>query len=522
MKKIFAVVLAIFIFASVNVAAFAENSSGEEIVDLSDEGNFLSLHNIDDLSSVDGDYPKLNEIYLENCTVKADEEIFSNPKIKTLYFNNCRFADGELNIPENVKNLILSDIKAIPSLKAKGDFKEIEVYDCVMKDLTGFSNMGKVDRMSFDNCRIGTISGVEKGNEIMELCFDEVPIESIEGIDKVKGLRRLDISSTAVRDLTPLKDIDLYFLAVHDCFMIENLEVIMEIETLDELGSVNCQMLYTPEIVAYLEENNINSFYEKGDLELREKLLKKCREIEKKYMTDEERIGAAVQFVCDSIVYDYEVYDNDNLTIQYADYILKYAFEGTGCCSTYAGLVSMMLNEMGIDCYTLSGDNHVWNLVELDGYSYWLDATWIDTGWNEYLDDSPYYMTSSENFLESHSDLLTPYRIINNSHSFDGVFKCDTRFRIQDEYTESEEQDVTPTLPEATTDSERAEEDSDNVEESTKELITEKATKTEEKATENKEKSKKPVLIASLSVVCAGAVAAVAVIAVKKRKQVNS
>lgn len=518
MKKLFSLLLVFSVFLSSDIIAFSLRDSGDEIVELSEDGIYLHLENIRDLSVLDDEYPNLKEIYCENCLIKGDEKILQTPTAKSVYFNYCEFSSSELKLSDSVTELTLSCIETMPSVKGGKNLKKLSVLDSRMKDLTCFSNMGKMECVTFSCCQIGSIAGIEKGNEIEELEFTDVPIESIEELSNLKGLRLLDLSSTAVRDLSPLENVDLCFLAVHDSLMIENLDVITKIETLNEIGTTNCQMLYTPELIDYLERNDISSHYKKGDLELKEKVLEQCRKIEKKYLTDEEKIGATVKFACEQITYDLEVYSNDSLTMEYGNNILKYAFEGTGCCSTYTGLVAMMLNEMGIDCYSVSGDNHIWNLVELDGYCYWLDATWIDTGWEEYLDESPYYMTTSEDFLYEHSDFLAPYRIIENSHSFEGTFECKTRFKLREDSASEEYLGEKPTLPEITTQAE-VETEVETETKVTEKDKTEETTTETEKETDGEEKDKKPIVIICVSVAALGIIAVIAIVIVKKRNK---
>ena len=40
--------------------------------------------------------------------------------------------------------------------------------------------------------------------------------------------------------------------------------------------------------------------------------------------------------------------------------------------------MSIYLNKIGIQNYKISSKNHIWNLVNLDGTWYHLDATWDD------------------------------------------------------------------------------------------------------------------------------------------------
>ena len=56
---------------------------------------------------------------------------------------------------------------------------------------------------------------------------------------------------------------------------------------------------------------------------------------------------------------------------------------GEGVCATYAMLFYKMASRLGIEsylCYGFAGGGyHVWNMVVLDGESYYYDITWYDT-----------------------------------------------------------------------------------------------------------------------------------------------
>ena len=47
-------------------------------------------------------------------------------------------------------------------------------------------------------------------------------------------------------------------------------------------------------------------------------------------------------------------------------------------CSGYSDIMAIYLDTLGIKNYRISSENHIWNLVNLDGKWYHLDATWDD------------------------------------------------------------------------------------------------------------------------------------------------
>ncbi len=70
------------------------------------------------------------------------------------------------------------------------------------------------------------------------------------------------------------------------------------------------------------------------------------------------------------------IYDEDNTFESYTAYNL--ITSGISICGGYSDIMSIYLNSLGIKNYKITSDNHIWNLVELDGAWYHLDATWDD------------------------------------------------------------------------------------------------------------------------------------------------
>lgn len=77
----------------------------------------------------------------------------------------------------------------------------------------------------------------------------------------------------------------------------------------------------------------------------------------------------------DYIINKYE-YDETKSNKSYSAYNL--ITKGKAICGGYSDLISIYLNHIGIKNYKISSDTHIWNLVNLDGKWYHLDATWDD------------------------------------------------------------------------------------------------------------------------------------------------
>ena len=69
-------------------------------------------------------------------------------------------------------------------------------------------------------------------------------------------------------------------------------------------------------------------------------------------------------------------YDQDNTFESYTAYNLLTS--GISICGGYSDIMAIYLNMIGLQNYKINSDNHIWNLVNLDGVWYHLDMTWDD------------------------------------------------------------------------------------------------------------------------------------------------
>ena len=98
------------------------------------------------------------------------------------------------------------------------------------------------------------------------------------------------------------------------------------------------------------------------------------------YYTQFEKELYLHDYVCDNAVYDRETLNFEGQTAYGA------LLNGKTVCEGYARAVQMLLDEVGIKNYLIVGEAstgnedelHMWNVVQIDGYNYHLDATWND------------------------------------------------------------------------------------------------------------------------------------------------
>ena len=101
--------------------------------------------------------------------------------------------------------------------------------------------------------------------------------------------------------------------------------------------------------------------------------------------SDYEKVCAVYDYVCANVRYDDAHLGDEAYLLQFTPYaaLVNKTAASQGC----ALLVYRLLLELGVDCRVIggtgAGETHTWNIAELDGLWYNLDAMW-DSGMTEY------------------------------------------------------------------------------------------------------------------------------------------
>ena len=143
-----------------------------------------------------------------------------------------------------------------------------------------------------------------------------------------------------------------------------------------------------------MREEEINNKKQDYVIEL-EKIVSKIDES----FSDLEKIVYVHDYLCANFSYD------ESLSVfdAYSFFIGK-----TGVCQSYTLAFIAIMNQLGIDVGYVASDsmNHIWNVVEVGGYWYHVDATWDDT-----------YKQSVCGQVKHNNLLLSDYGIRSTGHS---------------------------------------------------------------------------------------------------------
>ena len=115
-----------------------------------------------------------------------------------------------------------------------------------------------------------------------------------------------------------------------------------------------------------------------------------------------EKIKIIHDFIIDNAEYDKLKYNNKNDATYKSNTAYGVLIQGYGTCNGYADAMAIFLDKLNIINYKISNDEHIWNLVYVDGAWKHLDLTWddpvVNTGENMLL--HTYFLISYDELLK--------------------------------------------------------------------------------------------------------------------------
>lgn len=114
-------------------------------------------------------------------------------------------------------------------------------------------------------------------------------------------------------------------------------------------------------------------------------------------MTTKEKIRVIHDYIINNTEYDTLKTKDVNDTTYKSNTAYGVLLEGHGICSGYSDAMKLFLDKLNIINYKISNDQHIWNLVYLDGEWLHLDLTWDDPVSDKNITRDNYFLISTEN-----------------------------------------------------------------------------------------------------------------------------
>ena len=336
---------------------------------------------------------KLQRLILSYCSSNAEQFNLKSESLKSLIIEcegiNSKIHNVNLECP-NLETLEVGSgtylqnvdfLKDLPKLKnfSFGDFSFKSLYNDML--------------LSFD----GKEQSVGELSEDLNNQYYTTAEYTI--INDLSGLEGSNIETLSITALNCISSEDL-------------LKVVKTLPNLKEIKGLACNnaMLYSDELVAYCEQNNIKHPFNEKSKEIRAEISRIISEIITPEMTDRDKIKAITKYVINSLEYNYEVAFSDTsqkdaIKQTWGEKLYYSLFENLGVCDGYEALTHALLQEAGIECFKQNGDAHTWELIKLGDQYYQLDTTKLD-GLFKAIDENTIEEINSSfarQFAEEHS-----------------------------------------------------------------------------------------------------------------------
>lgn len=113
-------------------------------------------------------------------------------------------------------------------------------------------------------------------------------------------------------------------------------------------------------------------------------------------MSTKEKIKVIHDYIINHTEYDTLKTNNVNDTTYKSNTAYGVLIEGYGICSGYSDAMKLFLDKLNIVNYKISNDQHIWNLVSLDGEWLHLDLTWDDPVSNKNITRDNYFLINTK------------------------------------------------------------------------------------------------------------------------------
>ena len=122
-------------------------------------------------------------------------------------------------------------------------------------------------------------------------------------------------------------------------------------------------------------------------------------------MTPKDKIKAIHDYIINNTDYDKLKTENIEDKTYKSNTAYGVLVEGYGICSGYSDTMTIFLDKLNIINYKISNDQHIWNLVFLDGNWYHLDLTWDDPISDKNITRDNYFLITNDILTKLNDDI---------------------------------------------------------------------------------------------------------------------
>lgn len=275
-----------------------------------------------------------------------------------------------------IKSLYIWEQKIL-TLKGIEYLPNLEIFSTDVNNLTSLEEIVLLKNLR--QFRIGsgfvkTLPNLSNMPQLNELSITGNLISDITPVSMAESLTFVDLSGNRITSIAPLKDTHRLTALILDGNCITDYYTASD----------------NKELISALEFSN-HKYTDILALENRAKDI--VSDVTYPEMTPLEKEYALYRYIIEHAEYSEEMREN----MPFGYYILT---EGVGVCGDYAEAIALLCRHAGLDMFCVSSDNHMWNIIRLEGKYYHVDALWDEENEKE----SPIYFNRSTEFIQSMPD----------------------------------------------------------------------------------------------------------------------
>lgn len=309
---------------------------------------------------------------------------------------------------DTIGNYLGKDQLSTEDLKS---IKEITDWPIMVRDnesLSWLNNCESLEKISFGLYNLEDTSMFQDVKELPNLksinfnslIESEYTIskEDFDFLTKSKTLETIDLACANVEEgfiesITNLKTLKVSSEMPNLKFDYKKLTFLENLEFTGE-DPYNVATNLTMDEYNTLVENGVNVTF--ASEEIKNKFLEVNQELDNivksldvtKDSSDQEKLDAILIYTLDHLTYDEEVSEKLG-TGENIDELTRSFYKGgnlygalekdSAICGNYAALVSALASRLDLNTEYLISPTHSWNLVEIEGQQYYVDATWLES-----------------------------------------------------------------------------------------------------------------------------------------------